>query len=127
QTELELNINIVCQIYSTHVPNYGPADDYADHELNNPYYDTWVNEYRVATDLDTNETMNCYEVLQSIMNQFNCLITQYKGEWWILNKYDQSMGEGIRSVYDSEGTYQSMNRMSFGEINFNQINTGGER
>lgn len=127
QTELELNINIVCQIYSNHFPNYGPVDDYADHELNNPFYDTWVNEYRVATDLETNETMNCYDVLQSIMNQFNCLITQYKGEWWILNKYDQSMGEGIRFVYDSDGTYQSMNRMSFGEINFNQINTGGQR
>src|SRR5690606_440105 len=73
------------------------------------------------------ETLNCYEVLQSIMNQFNCLITQYKGEWWIVNKYDQSFGGGIRFVYDYNGQYQSMDRVEFGETNFNLINTGGQR
>lgn len=127
QTDLTLNINVVCQMYCNQFPDYGPADDYADYELTNPLYDGWVNEYRIATNVETEETLNCYEVLQSIMNQFNCLITQYKGEWWIVNKYDQSFGGGIRFVYDYNGQYQSMDRVEFGETNFNLINTGGQR
>lgn len=127
QTDLQLNINVVCQMYSNQFPDYGASDDYADYELNNPLYDVWVSEHRFVTDSTSRETMNCYEVLQSIMNQFNCLITQYKGEWWIVNKYDQSIGEGITFRYDYAGLFQGMDRTEFGEINFNLINTGGQR
>ena len=127
ETGLELNINIVCGLYSDQFePKTGDAE-FEAWEKNNPLYDTWVNEYRLATGLETLETMNCYEVLQRIMNQFNCLITQYKGEWWIVNKFDLDNGKGVRFIYDFDGLFQSMDRITFAEEYFSLIDTGGER
>lgn len=127
ETGLDLNINIVCGLYCDQFPDYGGDADFDSYEYTNPFYDTWVNEYRIVTDLETLETKNCYEVLQAIMNQFNCLVTQYKGEWWIVNKYDIDNGEGVRFIYDFEGVYQSIERITFGETFFNLIDTGGQR
>lgn len=127
ETGLELNINIVCGLYSDQFEPKTGDGEFEAWEKNNPFYDTWVNEYRLATDLETLDTMNCYEVLQRIMNQFNCLITQYKGEWWIVNKFDLDNGKGVRFVYTFDGLFQSMDRITFSEEYFSLIDTGGER
>lgn len=127
ETGLELNINIVCGLYSDQFEQYSGDSEFEAWETNNPLYDTWVNEYRLATDLETLETMNCYEVLQRIMNQFNCLITQYKGEWWIVNKFDLDNGKGVSFIYTFDGLFQSMERITFSEEYFSLIDTGGER
>lgn len=127
ETGLVLNINVVCGLYSDQFePKTGDAE-FEAWEKNNPLYDTWVNEYRLATDLETLETTNCYEVLQRVMNQFNCLITQYKGEWWIVNKFDLDNGKGVRFIYTFDGLFQSMDRIIFSEEYFSLIDTGGER
>lgn len=127
ETGLALNINIVCGLYSDQFISKPLYKDFSGNELNNPFNDTLVSEYRLATNLETLETMNCYEVLQCIMNQFNCLITQYKGEWWIMNKFDLDKGSGIRFIYDFEGVFQDMERITFSEQFFNLIDAGGER
>lgn len=127
ETGLELNINVICGLNSDQFEQYSGDSEFEGWEKNNPLLDTWVNEYRLATDLETLDTMNCYEVLQRIMNQFNCLITQYKGEWWIVNKFDLDNGKGVRFIYDFEGLFQSMDRITFSEEYFSLIDTGGER
>jgi len=127
QTGLKLNINIICGMYCDEFPEKEPQEGFELHELNNPFFDTWVNEYRISTDFETQETLNCYEVLQSLMNEYNCLITQYKGEWWIVNKFDIDNGGGVQFIYDFNGVFQSIQRVSFEETYFNHINTGGER
>jgi len=127
ETGLALNINIICGMYSDRFEQYPGDAEFQGYEYNSPFHDTWVNEYRLVKDLETMEVMNCYEVLQHIMDQFNCLITQYKGEWWIVNKYDMDMGGGVRHVYEFNGVYQSTDRVSFTETYFNLIDSGSER
>lgn len=126
-TGLEINLNIICGLYSDQFQQYSGDSEFQHWETNNPFYDTWVNEYRLVTDLQTMETMDCYEVLQKLLNQFNCLFTQHKGEWWIINKYDLDHGRGVRFVYNSNGEFQLLDRVSFDEKYFGVINTGGER
>ncbi|MGM1431149.1 hypothetical protein ACS126_17980 [Sphingobacterium lactis] len=126
-TGLDINLNIICGLYSDQFQQYSGDSEFQHWETNNPFYDTWVNEYRLVTDLQTMETMDCYEVLQKLLNQFNCLLTQHKGEWWIINKYDLDYGKGVRFVYNSNGEFQLMDRVSFDEKYFGVINSGGER
>ncbi|SEG75778.1 hypothetical protein [Sphingobacterium lactis] len=127
QTGLSLDINIVCGMYCDQFELFSGDEEFESFEYNNPFYDSWVNEYRFVTNIETMETLNCYDILQAISNQFNCLVTQYKGAWWIINKYDLEQGKGIRFNYNSAGEYQSIERISFREEYFNLIDSGSER
>ncbi|GEM_PF-810849 len=127
QTGLELNINVVCGMYSDEFPYHAPSTGFEGYEFNDPIANTWVNEYRFVTDMETLETKNCYEILQAIANQFNCLITQYKGEWWVVNKFDLDRAEGVLFHYNSFGIQQYIEKVHFPEEYFGLIDVGGER
>ncbi|MDM1049418.1 hypothetical protein HX018_14335, partial [Sphingobacterium hotanense] len=127
ETGLELNINIVCGIYSDEFPARDATPGFQAYELNDPLANTWINEYRFVTDMESLTTMNCYEILQSILNQFNCFITQYKGEWWIVNKFDLDNSSGVRFMYNHFGIEQYVERIFFFETVVDWINQGSER
>ena len=126
-TGLGLSINVVCGMYSDDFPDYGIVEGYEQYELTNAFHDTWVNEHRLVKNMETFETMDAYNVLQSIMNQFNCLLTQKNGEWWIVNKFDQQKGGGIKYTFDMNGDIYNYERIVFDELHFGMIDKGGER
>ena len=127
ETGLDLPINIVCQMYCDELTPAFPVEGYAAYELVNPFVSGLVSEWRTMKDLEKEETLDCYTILQSIMNQFNCLLTQKGGEWWIVNKADLDHGKGIVFGLDPNGNQVSFGRMEFGEITFNLMDTGGQR
>ena len=95
-TDLELNINTLVDFDCVQFDSPVGRD-------NHPFLDTYVSELRFVTDQDTLETMSCYDVLKAICSQFNCLLTQYKGQWWIVNKEQLELGFGEIWSFDFEG------------------------
>ena len=127
ETDLDLPINVACRMFCDQFPEKTGVSGFESFELSNYLQDTYVSELRFVTDEENEETMNCYDVLRRIMDQCNCLLTQYKGEWWVLNKFDMELGESIHFRYDSDGVFQSVERIKFGEEHFSLIDTGGQR
>ncbi|WP_313266515.1 hypothetical protein [Sphingobacterium sp.] len=117
ETGLELPINVICDIY---------CDQFSELE-GNPFANSYVHEWRAVKDIEKKDTDNCYVILQQMMDEYNCLLTQYKGEWWIVNKYNQERGSGKLWKYDSNGIPISNEQVVFGETFFNEIDTGGQR
>lgn len=117
QTGLDLRINVMCELY---------CDQFISSDVD-PLLKSLVSEWRAVTDIEKEKFENCYNVLQSIMDEYNCLLTQYKGEWWIVNKYNQERGGGKVWKYDPEGFSIGSEIINFTETYFNEINTGGER
>lgn len=127
ETGLDIPINVACRMYCQQFPDYGSDEDFGSYEYSNYLAETYVSELRFVTDEENQETMSCYDVLKRIMDQCNCLLTQYKGEWWVVNKFDMELGESTRFIYNSEGVYQSIERITFGEEHLSLIDTGGQR
>jgi hypothetical protein len=116
ETGLDLNINIICDM---------SCDQFSSSDFN-PIASSFVNEWRAVTDIEKGDLEKVYNILQAIMDQYNCLLTQYKGEWWIVNKYNQERGSGKLWKYDYQGAFISSKQVSFGETFFNEIDQGGE-
>lgn len=115
-TGLELNINILADFY---------CDENDDNQ--NAFLDTYVSELRFVKSEENQDTLDCYTVLKSICDTFNCFFTQYKGEWWIVNK--EQIEEGVGNVFklDSEGEYIEDYEFLQDESSFGIIDAGGER
>lgn len=117
QTSLELNLNLLCDFTCLEIA----GQTVNDHFLSKIF----VNEKRfIKNDV---ENISCYEVLMSILDQFNCLLTQYKGEWWIVNKEQLELGNGNIFKYSISNTFISKSVFAQNEINFSKIDTGGTR
>lgn len=79
---------------------------------------------------DKGESINCYDALKSILDLFNCFITQKSGYWWIVNKEQMETGQG--NVVEYPWEYGEMTPISISpfvrpEVEFDWVNTGGER
>lgn len=127
ETGLELPINVVCSLYCDQFDNSTVSPDFDSYEFTNYLADTYVSELAFVKDFEKEEALDCYTILKRIMDQANCLLTQYKGEWWVMNKADLENGQGVRIKYYSDGIFQSVERFSFEEVTFNAIDTGGQR
>lgn len=116
-TSLRLNINVLCDF---------KCDEWDDGSIfQNAFMKTYVNEGRFVS--SNNKTESVYEVLRGILNQFNCFLTQYKGEWWIVNKEQRSKGVGKVTKFDYEGNVLSNIDFIPENIEFSLIDTGGQR
>lgn len=113
-TGLELNINILCDIECQQISSTSGS------VLNHVY----VSEKRF---MDGDKVLNCYDVLKSILDKYNCLFTQYKGEWWIVNKQQLELGGGKVYKYDINRTLISSTPYSQDQVFFNHIDVGGFR
>lgn len=120
ETGLQLNINVVCDLKCDMFTGVLPEDA-------NCLVDSFVSELRFVKDEDNGETESCYEVIKSICDEFNCLITQRKGEWWIFNKENLEIGDGDLFRYTSDGQFIDKYPFMQNEITFSLIDTGGER
>lgn len=120
ETGLELNINAIIDFDCLQFTSVSGRDTH-------PLLDTYVSELRFITDEENEETMSCYDVIKSICDVFNCLFTQYKGEWWIVNKEQIEIGYGSLWTFDFEGNLQNVSTFDQKEITFNLIDTGGQR
>lgn len=114
QTGLELNTNIVCDFLCQEITY--PVGSVLSH--------VYVSEERF---LEENGSKNCYDILKGLLDKYNCLLTQYKGEWWIFNKEQLELGVGTRYSYNSALTLLGSAPFSQSEVNFNLINSGGQR
>ncbi|MVZ65044.1 hypothetical protein GQF61_04215 [Sphingobacterium sp. DK4209] len=127
ETGLELNINVICGIYSDEIPSETSDADFEGYEKVNPLEHAFVSEWRLYKDIEKKELHDCYTILKSILAQFNCLLTQYKGEWWIVNKYELELGYGILFEYDTNGTLLGISRETMPEVYFSSVNVGAEK
>ena len=115
-TGLELNINILADFY---------CDENDDNQ--NAFLDTYVSELRFVKSEENQDTLDCYTVLKSICDTFNCFFTQYKGEWWVVNKEQIENGVGNVFKLDFEGNYIEDYEFIQDESSFGIIDAGGER
>lgn len=129
KTGLELPINICCQLYCAQFELSDNEDpELPDYLLSNYLQDSYVSELRFVTDEENEETLNCYDIIQKILNEGNCLLTQRNGEWWIINKADLASGYSYQHFYPFDSLVQEFKGLiSFGESYFNLIDTGGQR
>ncbi|GHE34950.1 hypothetical protein [Sphingobacterium griseoflavum] len=134
ETGLELNLNIACRMYCDQFaeipagPEYAGGPVFEGYEFNNFLQDTFVSELRFVSDEESEETLDCYTIIKNIMDMGNCVITQRRGEWWVVNKKDLEVGNSIVHHYDTGGVYiPRTNRQNFGETYFNLIDVGGQR
>lgn len=113
-TGLELNINVLC--------------DFECQQIGSPY-DSILNNVFVSENrfVDGDKIMNCYDVLKSILDKYNCLFTQYKGEWWIVNKQQLELGAGTVFKYNANLSVISSFPYSQEQVFFNHIDVGGFR
>ena len=119
-TGLELNINVVCDFMCQ---EFREHHDYSYH----PFYDAVVSELRFITEEESEETLDCYTIIKKICDQFNCLITQAKGEWWIVNKEQLEIGYGKVILFDHLGEFVEEFPFTQEENVINLIDVGGER
>ncbi|MDM1294309.1 hypothetical protein HX021_08355 [Sphingobacterium sp. N143] len=117
ETSLDLPINIVCDLY---------CDQFVSEDIN-PLAGSFVSEWRAIKDIEKGDLEKCYTIIQGILDEFNCLLTQYNGEWWVVNKYNHEIGGGTLWRYGYTGNFISKSNVTFGETFFNEIDTGGER
>ena len=76
------------------------------------------------------EAINCYDVIKSICDMFNCFITQKDGYWWIVNKEQLELGTGEVVEYSWDGEdFEAVEVTDFSRqtIDFDFVDTGGER
>src|SRR5690606_5639314 len=76
------------------------------------------------------DVINCYDVLMSVLDTFNCFITQFRGKWHIINKQQLETGLGSVIEYNStiaDNTIVSNTSFSRGVYLLDEIDTGGER
>jgi hypothetical protein len=76
------------------------------------------------------DVLNCYDVLMSVLDTFNCFITQFRGKWHIINKQQLETGLGSVIEYNStiaDNTIVSNTSFSRGVYLLDEIDTGGER
>lgn len=118
-TGLDLNINVIADFY---------CDEFVQTSRpNHALLDTYISEIRYVKDDETGDTDSCYDVIKDICNVFNCFITQYKGEWWMINKRQLEVGIGEIFTFNSNGDFVSKDIFNQREINFSLIDVGGER
>lgn len=116
QTGLQLRINTVCDF---------ECEEWNETDFKSVFSSTYINKERFVKDDES--ILSCYDVLKALCDQFNCLVTQYRGEWWIMNK-DQLEGQmGNVNTFDYNGVFIESKSFVNKEINFNLINTGGEK
>lgn len=76
------------------------------------------------------DSLNCFDVLKSILDMFSCFLTQKDGYWWIVNKEQLETGEGEVIEYSYETTNNaviSTETYVREEYPFEYISTGGEK
>lgn len=117
KTGLDLNVNIllghICKEWDT------------GEIVQNALIKTFVQELRFQE--GENKVIDCYTVLQSILSQFNCYITQYKGEWWVVNKTQKIKGVGNVIKVDTAGIVVAHEPFKKKDIVFSMVDTGGQR
>lgn len=91
----------------------------------NPLSRTFVNERRFLN--GDSDNVNCYDILQKIMKQFNCRLVQRNGVWTITNKQQLELGSGTVLKYDSNLTYIREFPFTQSNNSFDNINSGGQR
>lgn len=89
------------------------------------FHRTYVSELRFNK--SETEVLKCYEVIQSIMNQFNCFIVQNAGKWCIYNKDQLEKGNGTVLSFNSDGSFVSSSSFDQKELWFSKVDTGGMR
>lgn len=77
RTNIEMYIYTSVNVFQSSVLNFNT----------NTLVDTYVNANRYIKD-DNNTIMNCAEVLESILEMFGAVITQYEGGWYIFKPND---------------------------------------
>lgn len=115
-TGLNLGIHTICDF---------ECEEWAETGIKSTFLSTYVNEQRFIKGND--DVMNCYDVLKAVLNQFNCLLVQYRGEWWIVNKDQLESGEGIDYIFDHNGTFIEQTTFKALETTFSLIDTGGQK
>ncbi|MGN0020822.1 MAG: hypothetical protein ACI35Z_08515, partial [Sphingobacterium hotanense] len=116
-TGLDLNINILCDFMCTEFEDVN----------NSPFKESFVSELRFLKNEDSGDTMDCYTIIRSICDVFNCFITQYKGEWWIVNKEQWELGIGNVYTYAPDGEEIGTRAFNASEFHFNLIDMGSVR
>lgn len=116
-TGLILPINVLCG----HICKEWDSGGIFQHA----FLKTFVSEYRFIE--GDNKIKDCYSVLQSICQQFNCYVTQYKAQWWVVNKVQRSKGLGNIVTFDINGNAISNRPFEKETIQFSSIYTGGQR
>ncbi len=129
KTGLELPINICCRLYCEEFDHgYESVPGFEQIELTNYLQDSFVSELRFVTDAENEETLDCYSIITKMGAEGNCFVTQYKGEWWVINKSDLEHGLSILHRYNFNSTRKvAVSKINFGEQYFNHIDTGGQR
>lgn len=117
QTKLDINLNIICDFTCLEITGLTANDHFLSK--------IFISEKRFIK--NDEENISCYDVLMSILDQFNCLLTQYKGEWWMVNKEQLELGNGNVFKYSMSNVFISKSGFTQNEINFSKIDTGGTR
>lgn len=76
------------------------------------------------------DVLNCYDVLMSVLDTFNCFITQFRGKWHIINKQQLETGLGRLIEYNPDllnNTIVSNVEFSRSVYNLDKVYSGGER
>jgi hypothetical protein len=76
------------------------------------------------------DVLNCYDVLMSVLDTFNCFITQFRGKWHIINKQQLETGLGRLIEYNPtilNNTIVSNTEFSRSVYNLDKVYSGGER
>lgn len=94
------------------------------------FHKTYVKEIRFeksGNDSGNIETYSCYEVIQTLMCEMNCRISQKMGRWLIENKEQLEIGNGTLMHFNNIGVFESKETFVQPEIWYNEIDTGGQR
>lgn len=76
------------------------------------------------------DVLNCYDVLMSVLDTFNCFITQFRGKWHIINKQQLETGLGRLIEYNPDllnNTIVSNVDFTRSVYNLDKVYSGGER
>lgn len=76
------------------------------------------------------DVLNCYDVLMSVLDTFNCFITQFRGKWHIINKQQLETGLGRLIEYNPDvlnNTIVSNVEFTRSVYNLDKVYSGGER
>ena len=76
------------------------------------------------------DVLNCYDVLMSVLDTFNCFITQFRGKWHIINKQQLETGLGRLVEYNPDianNTIVSNTDFLRGVYTLDKVYSGGER
>lgn len=120
-TGLNLGYDILCDF---------TCDEWIQQEDLSAFHKTFVKEVRFeksGNDSGNIEAYSCYEVIQTLMCEMNCIISQKMGRWCIQNKQQLEFGSGTVMYFSNLGIFESKESFVQPEIWYNEIDTGGQR